>query len=135
MNISFQRKTDLALRVVTTLAASEQATSREELAGEVGTSPAFLAQVMTPLVRAGWVRSERGPGGGYRLAIPAEHISLLAVIEAVEGETVTGRCALRDGPCPGTSSCPIHDAWTVARAHLLERLEGMSVAEASGDQR
>lgn len=135
MNLSFQRKTDLAIRVISTLAASDEAKSRGDLAEAVETSPAFLAQVMTPLVRAGWVRSDRGPGGGYRLSTPAERISLLAVIEAVEGETLTGRCVLRDGPCPGSESCPIHEAWTVARTHLMERLEDMSVAEASGDLR
>jgi Rrf2 family protein len=135
MNISLQRKTDLAFKVIGALASAGGARSRDDLAATVETTPAFLAQVMTPLVRAGWVRSGRGPGGGYRLATPAERISLLAVIEAVEGETVNGRCVLRDGPCPGAEECPIHDAWVAARAALMERLERVSVEAAMGGSR
>lgn len=135
MNISFQRKTDLAIKAMGALAPTDAACSREELATAIDTSPAFLAQVMTPLLRAGWVHSERGPGGGYRLTTPAERISLLDVIEAVEGETITGRCVLRSGPCPGTEACPIHEAWAAARTHLMDRLERVSVGEAIGDSK
>lgn len=133
MNISFQRKTDLALRALVQLGHEDHARSREELAEAIGTTPGFLAQVMTPLIRHGWVHSERGPRGGYRLTTPTERLSLLEVIEAVEGDTVTGRCALRDGPCPGTESCPIHEAWTAARGDLLARLRQVSVAQAMGE--
>lgn len=135
MNISFQRKTDLAIRALGHLSTGDAPLSREHLAIAVETSRAFLAQVMTPLLQAGWVTSERGPGGGYRLSTPTERISLLAVVEAVEGDTVTGRCALREGPCPGTESCPIHEAWVSARNDLMDRLQRVSIAEAIGDSK
>ena len=133
MNISFQRKTDLAIKALGHLSTIDEPFSRDRLATAVDTSRAYLAQVMTPLVHAGWVTSGRGPGGGYRLSIPTERITLLEVIEAVEGTTVTGRCALQDGPCPGTDSCAIHEAWTAARTDLIDRLRRVSIAEAIGD--
>jgi Rrf2 family protein len=50
-----------------------------------GLSGLFLLKVLRPLVAAGVLLSGRGPNGGYRLARPAQRISLLDVVEAVDG--------------------------------------------------
>jgi Rrf2 family protein len=55
------------------------------IAAAEGLPERFLVKVLTPLVRAGVLYSVRGPDGGYRLARPAGRITLLEVIEAVEG--------------------------------------------------
>ncbi len=88
------------------------------MAREVGTTASFLPQIMSPLIRAGWVISERGPGGGYILT--DDSISLLDVIEATEGPTVDGRCALRDAPCPGEVPCQVHHVAVAAREMLRD---------------
>lgn len=100
------------------------------LAGEIGTTLQFLPQVIAPLIRAGWVDSERGPRGGYRAQEALESIPLLELIEATEGEIDNGRCVLRDGPCPGSETCPVHIAWMSARDVLLEKLSELSIAQA-----
>ena len=79
--------------------------------------------------RAGWITSDRGPGGGYSLTVNLTQISLLDVLEGVEGPAETGRCVLRDGPCPGTQTCPIHEAWMAARTELVERLSSLTMAD------
>jgi Rrf2 family protein len=93
-----------------------------ELAERLGTTPGFLSQVLSPLVARGWVRSEPGPAGGYRLVVAAEEVSVLDVIEAVEGPTDTGRCVLADRPCGSTGPCALHVPWSEARARLLDQL-------------
>jgi Rrf2 family protein len=55
------------------------------IAEDEGLSESFLLKSLKPLVAAGVLRSVRGPGGGYRLARPARSITLLEVVEAVEG--------------------------------------------------
>lgn len=60
------RKADLALRAVRVLSADQRAWKGSELAGTIGTTPGFLAQLLGPLVRRGWVESAVGPTGGYR---------------------------------------------------------------------
>jgi Rrf2 family protein len=50
-----------------------------------GISERFLVKALTPLVRAGLLLSLKGPSGGYRLARPATKISLLEVVEAIDG--------------------------------------------------
>jgi Rrf2 family protein len=101
-----------------------------ELASAVGSTPGFVAQVLNPLVRARWVRSDPGRAGGYSLAVPLADVSVLAVIEAVEGPTDTGRCVLADRPCNEAGRCALHVPWQRARAQLLRELADTSVAEA-----
>jgi Rrf2 family protein len=123
MNISFQRRTDLALSALLALDTVEGRLGGAELAGRIGTTPAYLPQVMAPLVQAGWVTSGRGPGGGYALDPSAHTARFLDVVEATEGPTVDGRCVLRDSPCPGDEVCPIHAVWSEARQVLVDGLD------------
>lgn len=130
MIFGLSRRTDLALRAMEVLSISEERTSGAALAEEIGTTVQFLPQVLAPLIRAGWVDSERGPRGGYRAAVGMDSISLLELVETTEGEIDNGRCVLRDGPCPGTESCPVHVAWMSAREVLIDELGALSVAQA-----
>jgi Rrf2 family protein len=129
MNISFSRRTELGLAVLRALAAEDGRVSRASLAEQVGTTASFLPQVMAPLVQAGWVTSDRGPRGGYRLTAEASEARLLDVVEAIEGPTADGRCVLRDAPCPGEESCSIHAVWVEARQVLVDGFDEILVLE------
>jgi Rrf2 family protein len=122
MNFGFQRKTDLAVRVLQHLGTPGQKLSGTSLSSAIGTTTSFLPQVMAPLIDRGWVVSERGPGGGYSLTAASLEATLFDVLEATEGPTVDGRCVLRDQPCPGDDSCPAHVVWTDAREVLIDGL-------------
>ena len=130
MRLEITRRTDLATRAFLALAASGQRTKAAHLAESVGTTPGFLSQVMGPLVGRGWVRSEPGPTGGYVAVADAADLSVLDVIEAIEGATDTGRCVLEDRACraPGTPPCALHHPWTKARDHLLAELAATPLA-------
>lgn len=99
------------------------------LAERVGASPGFLSQAMTPLVAAGWVRSEPGPTGGYVLAADLSAVSLLEVIEAVEGPTEANRCVLEDRPCSASGPCALHQPWSRARAELTSELAATPLSD------
>ena len=73
-----------------------------ELARLLSTTPAFLPQVVGHLVRAGWVRSDPGPSGGYSLSVDLGTLTVLQVVEAVDGEIDDGRCVVeaRADTCP-----------------------------------
>lgn len=131
MRLEITRKSDLAVRALRVLHAQGR-TKGSDLAKAVGSSPGFIPQVMAPLVRAGWVGSDPGPSGGYQLVKPLDQLSMLAVIEAIEGPTINGQCVLSGGPCPATEDCALHEAWVPARQALLDRLAGTTVAEATG---
>ena len=119
------------MRSLQALGAAPDRMKGPELAEAVGSTSGFLSQVLTPLVRSGWVRSEPGPAGGYSLIIDLANVSVLAVIEAIEGPTDTGRCVLADGPCNDERTCALHFPWQRARSELLAELAKTSVADAS----
>lgn len=124
------RKSDLAVRSLGVLAQTDVRLKGPALAELVDATPAFLAQVMAPLVRAGWIRSDPGPSGGYALVVKTDEISVLDVIEAIEGPTERDRCVLQDRPCEEAGPCALHVPWKRALSQLLEELDGTSVSVA-----
>ncbi len=87
----------------------------------------FLPQVLGDLQRAALVQSAPGRAGGYRLAKPAASISLLDVIEAVEGESRRRTCVLRGGPCGTDGHCDVHDAFFRGQEAMLRALADTSL--------
>ena len=85
MRLEVTRRSDLAIRALLALGAGSDRTKAAELAERVGTTKGFLTQVMNPLVQQGWVRSDPGPTGGYVADFDPAEVSVLAVIEAIEG--------------------------------------------------
>lgn len=104
-----------------------------DLAAAIDTTQTYLPQIMSPLVKMGWVDSKRGPTGGYVLATDPMTISVLDLIEAVEGETDTDTCVLRGGPCGGLDQCAIHEPWKAARTALLKELASVPVLTLTND--
>ena len=128
MRLEITRKTNLAISVMGVLDRTEGRLPGKQLAEAVGTTSAFLAQVVTPLVQKGWVTSQPGRMGGYALAVDSEALSVLDVIEAVEGPTDTQRCVLREGTCSASDPCATHEAWSRARDALMEELAATPVS-------
>jgi len=122
MRLELTRRTDLATRTLLELVLLGRRAKSAELAERVGTTTGFLSQVMTPLLAQGWVTSEPGPTGGYLATVDLDEVTVLEVIEAVEGPTDTGQCVLEDRPCALTGACALHEPWSRARAHLLAEL-------------
>lgn len=132
MRLEVTRRSDLAVRVLRVLAESSgRRMKASELAEVVRSTAGFVPQVVAPLVAAGWVRSEPGPTGGYLLAVDLGDISVLSVIEAIEGPTDSGRCVLVGRACTETDCCALHEPWMRARAELLRELGAIAVAEVS----
>lgn len=132
MKFSLQKKTGLAVDALRVLQDTEGLMSTTDLAAAINTTQPFLPQIMSPLVKAGWVSSKRGPSGGYSLNTDPAGISALALIEAVEGPTDTTTCVLRGGPCGGESHCSMHLPWRAARTALLDELVNTPVLNITG---
>ncbi len=128
MKLSLDQRTDLALRAVRTLHARATRMRGRELAPELGTTTQYLPQVLRPLVRASWIDSEPGPTGGYRLVVDPTEVSLLGLIELMEGPTTPAPCVLRGGACGPRDHCALHDPWQHARDALLAELATTPVA-------
>lgn len=131
MRLELTSKTELAIRALNALSASAGGgvTRGEDLAAALGTTTNYLPQVMSPLIRSSWVDSTSGPNGGYALGVPISDVSLLDVIESVEGPTDDGQCVFTRVPCPEEGQCDMHRPWSRARTALLNELASTPVAE------
>jgi Rrf2 family protein len=107
--------------------------SARAIAEEMVIPPRFLPQVMGDLVRADLVEGVTGRSGGYRLAAAAADISLLTIVEAVEGTSRRETCVLRGGPCGRDGTCAVHAAFCSAEEAMIEALDSVTLADVSRD--
>ncbi|MFN8037180.1 MAG: Rrf2 family transcriptional regulator [Acidimicrobiia bacterium] len=128
MEIELSRTADYGVRAAIVLGDGQRHKARE-LASSAGIPAGFAAQVLGHLVRAGLVASQAGQSGGYSLTRPADDISLLDVIEALEGPIRTVRCVLRDSACDAGHPCAVHGTWTRAQDALRGSLQQTSLAD------
>ncbi len=126
MRLELTKRGDYAVRVMLALARAPlgRLLSVRRLAEEMTIPVRFLPQVMSNLTAAGLVRAETGRSGGYRLARPAATITLLDVVEAVEGDSRRRTCVLRGGPCGLDGFCDVHDVFFSAQDAMLAALDG-----------
>ncbi|KTE24085.1 MULTISPECIES: Rrf2 family transcriptional regulator [unclassified Sphingopyxis] len=111
--------------------------SCSDLAELQGVSPSFLAKIFPKLEKAGIVRASEGVRGGYLLAQPADEISFLNIVDAIEGkkplfdcQEIRGRCALFGGQSPvwvSAGTCAIHAVMLQAEQAMRERLASQSL--------
>jgi len=124
------RASDYAVRVMMHLAALPPSTvvHQSELSKTTEVAGHFLSKVLQQLVRARLIRSQRGSGGGYALAVPAESVSLLEVVEAMEGPVRLNQCIAEGASCERKAWCPAHVVWAEAQAAIVNVLGSASMA-------
>ncbi len=134
MRLELTKRADYAIRSALDLARAPAMERRSvrQMAVDQHIPARFLPQVMTDLVRAGLVEGTVGRRGGYRLAKQATQISLLDVVEAVEGDSRRQTCVMRGGPCSVAGTCDVHSIFAAAQGDVLRRLHTTSLAEAIG---
>ena len=124
------RLTDYATVVLTVLAARPDAVlSAPELAERSGLEPPTVAKVLKPLAAAGLVAGFRGANGGYRLARPADAISLVDIVEAMEGPLGMTECSVHSGQCGIEHSCGVRANWRRIDDVVADALRGVSLAQ------
>jgi Rrf2 family protein len=117
MKLELTRRGDYAVRAMLALAKATDGRplSVRSIAASMAIPPAILPGVMRELVQAGLAQVQAGRGGGYRLSRPAAEIDVLAVVEAIEGDTRRVTCVLRGGPCGRDGHCDAHQAFFTAQ--------------------
>jgi Rrf2 family protein len=125
------RETDYALHGLAALArrADSAPVALAEIAHAENLPPSFLAKIFQKLTRHGILQSGRGAGNGYSLAVAAHELSVLRVIEAVEGSDYLDRCMFWGGRCGGEHPCLLHDRWAAVKPKFIAMLEHTTLAD------
>jgi Rrf2 family iron-sulfur cluster assembly transcriptional regulator len=134
MRLELTKRGDYAVRAMLALTrgAGSGLLSSRRIADAMDIPVRFLPQVLADLGRAGLVEAAAGRSGGYRLARAAGSISLLEVIEAVEGDSRRRACVLRGGPCGTDGTCDVHDVFFDGQEALLSTLARSTLASLAG---
>ena len=106
--------------------------SLAEIAQRQGISLSYLEQLFASLRDQGLVKSTRGPGGGYSLAVDSAKIAIADVIDAVDESLDTTRCG-GSGDCQSHQRCLTHDLWENLSNQIRSYLSGISLAQAVSD--
>lgn len=124
--MQISRRADYGVRVILDLASQTNGgrAPTQEIAARQNIPMPFLAKIVSQLALAGLVTTYRGAGGGVCLAKPSSEITLLHVIEALEGPIHLNRCLIEPDHCPEERNCPVHDIWCQAQTSLTSLLGG-----------
>lgn len=123
--------TDLGLRALMRLAGEpDRSFTTEEIASEFAISRHHLTKVVGDLARAGYLTTQRGAAGGFRLARPAYAISLGEIVRTLESDQALVECFRADGgACVLTPRCRLKRRLAVAREAFLRSLDSTTLAE------
>lgn len=98
-----------------------------EMCEQAGIPESFTRKVLQSLVQGGFLKAQRGPGGGYVLTRDPREISLLEVIKAVDGDGHFDSCVLGFPECSGKNPCPLHAVWLQSKQPLMKNLSESSL--------
>lgn len=125
------RASDYAVRVMIHLAGLPPGSTvrQSELAQATAVPGHFLSKVLQQLVRSGFIRSHRGSCGGFALIVDTKSVSLLDIVEAIEGPIRLNQCVEEGPSCERKPWCPAHQVWAEAQAAVVKVLGSASVAQ------
>lgn len=131
MHLRFSRTSDYGLRAALEVARAPDGklVTRHAIARATEAPASVLAQALAALVRAGMLTGQAGPRGGYRLAQPAEEISIHDVVVAIDGPPETKRCVLHETECSVDSPCPFHGFLVAAQERFFDTLRTTTLAD------
>jgi Rrf2 family protein len=125
------RQADYAIRAVLYVSklGQEQRAATSQIALEQHIPPSFLAKIISQLSIAGLLQTSRGARGGVMLAKPAEEITLLDVVESIDGPIALNECVNDENGCSFGDGCPLRPIWCDAQDELVTRLRSTNFAQ------
>lgn len=131
------QQADYAVRAVLELALQPSGTrlSCETIAQRHAIPLAFLMKICARLAAEGILHNQRGVNGGVQLARPAEEISLLEVVEAIDGPITFNRCNRKPSECDRSRTCLVHPIWANLCREFRARLASYNFAAIAASTR
>ena len=129
--IRLSRLTDYGVMLVTLMARDRDASPRSarDVAEQSRLPGPTVRKLLKALAHGGILETHRGVRGGYRLARPAEEITVADVIAALEGPIGITECTAHPGACGVEPLCPVRTNWGRINRAVSEALKGISLAE------
>jgi Rrf2 family protein len=125
------RQADYAVRAIYYLSTLEfgNRASTSQIAKEQNIPPSFLAKIISQLSVAGLLHTSRGARGGVSLAREPGEITMLDVIESIDGPIMLNQCVDDAHGCKFDKACPMRAMWVEIQDDLVARLGGSTFAD------
>jgi Rrf2 family protein len=135
MSILFSRRCEYAIQAVMYLSLNvdHAKMSIRELTKKLSIPHPFLAKILQDLTRKGLLESQKGVKGGFTLTRAPHEITLLQIIEAVDGDSFIHNCVLGFERCDENNPCALHDHWKVFRDTTVNMLASRSISQMAHD--
>src|SRR3954466_6541583 len=134
--LRLSKKADYALIAMKHLArktSGAPSTSAREIAEQYDIPIELLAKVLQRLVRTGLLVSTQGTRGGYTLSRPSRTISVVDIIQAIDGPVTVTACSTQKNDCEQYGKCSIRDPLWQIRERIVEALGTVTIAEMASD--
>ena len=135
MKISTKVRYALRLMVDLAMAGGGQPVSLRDVAHRQQLSDKYLEQIVTPLSRAGLVRSVRRAGGGYLLTREPEQYTVGDILRPLEGDLAPVECATDEGFCERADQCVTLELWQEIHRAVAQVVDGTTLADLVERQR
>jgi Rrf2 family protein len=131
MGLRFTSAADYAVRAMIHLAClpEERQVLRDEIAAAENIPSSFMAKILRSLVRGQLLRSARGVNGGFALARTPDEITLLEIVEAIEGPLNLTDCSTHAEGCTRGISCPAAPVWGAVQDNMRSILRATSLED------
>jgi Rrf2 family protein len=129
--VQITRQADYAIRAILYLSemGQDHPVATRQIAREKQIPPSFLAKIVSQLSLVGLLQTSRGATGGVLLSRPPSLITLLDVIEAIDGPILLNDCVGSRSSCSQQNGCPAHPIFCQIRAELVQRLKNVTFEE------
>jgi Rrf2 family protein len=130
--LKLTKKADYGLIALKHLAVNgQECASAKEIADTYGVPLPLLSKILQRLAKAGFLRSEHGTNGGYRLARDPREITALEVIRSIDGPIVLTACFTEHGFCTHTDKCIVREPLRKVHEGILRLLSGITISDMS----
>lgn len=121
----YSKSCEYAIRILTLACreGQEECFSVRKMCKKANVPEPYTRKALQGLVKAEILKPLRGPGGGYQLVMLPKKISILQLVEAIDGHEAFEQCVMGLPECGNHKPCPLHDAWTKVKDKYIVELK------------
>ena len=134
--LKLTKKADYGLIALRHLAvgSGQPSASAKEIADRYGLPLPLLSKILQKLARGGFLRSEHGANGGYKLARDPRQVSALEVIRAIDGPIILMSCFTGQKKCGQSGTCTVREPLRRVHQGILNLLENITISDMAQDE-
>ncbi|MBW7889191.1 MAG: Rrf2 family transcriptional regulator [Bacteroidetes bacterium] len=129
MSVLFNKQSEYALQAVIYLAKKppQELVAAKDISSKLNIPYHFISKTLQLLVNKGFLTSMKGPFGGFSLARSAKEITVMDIIEAIDGREFIDTCVMGFPDCGGENPCPAHEMWSKIKEKIQADLLSKSL--------